>query len=155
MLKLFDSYAHRILCTTPLKGTRSISKHIEIIRLNKQVRCQEVTKIRQHSSKSSQMWNSKTTMCNLSAQTATVPENRGVSLLQMRALEMMLGNTNQRALHPRVRWRSIIRSLSTEIITVCWKRVGMVSAKGNPVSPICWLSTAVSRSKRIKGIQWT
>lgn len=32
--------------------------------------------------------------------TAIVPEKMGGSLLQMRALEMMLGNTNQRVLHP-------------------------------------------------------
>lgn len=86
-----------ILRTRSFKGTRSISKQTENIRLNinKQVRCQEVTKTRQHSSRSSQMWYLKTKMYNLSSQTATVPEEWGVSLLQMMTLEMMLGNTDQ------------------------------------------------------------
>lgn len=44
-------------------------------------------------------------MCNLSSQTAIVPEKCGASLLQMMTLEMMLGNTEiqTRVLHHWVR----------------------------------------------------
>lgn len=102
-LRLSYPYTYCILCTTLLKGTQSISKQTESIRLNKPVRCQEITKTRQHSSKSSQTWNLKTKVCNPSSQTDTVPEKQGVSLPQMRALEMVLGNTNRRVLHPWLR----------------------------------------------------
>lgn len=138
-----------------LEGTRSISKQTESIRLNKQVWCQEVTKTRRHSSKSSQMWNLKTKMCNLSSQTAIVPEKRGSFPSTNEGFRDDAGKYKPKSLTSLGKIAGSIRSLSTKIMTVCWKRAGVDSVKENPVSPICWISTTVSRSRRIKGIHWT